>query len=436
VTAAVRPAHAWLLSAPVSYVDHPPLVARGRRVLGASGAMAGSAAMAILVYLSFLIPGLIPSTVGPDPTNPLPNQPVGPPPASGYPGPGAPASCNAGTPTPAALRIPAASPSGQLRAGGQLSASYAIGVASSNGSFAGDRVYMPSLFISFPLADGTPITLYLPPAIATLSDANWVSPPFAHSTFVSSQDLSFSGASALLSSQKLAVMASATYGTLALQFRWQWTLVQPDGTQTAGAWTTPTSQPNWPQSTPSIFFPAPYVRLISSTPSPAPIGANFTATLSAAAAGRYFLLELEYPGNGTVVAARGSYATAAGSGTYNTAFPLLGYDGYLFPGVYLVHIHDDCGAMLYSLSLTAVYASSALIQFSIVPACGSIVFNGTSFVSGSSGSFRPSSQPYTFSIPNCPGHSFSGWTTTGGLHLVSSGGMLVSASGRFSVSYT
>jgi hypothetical protein len=232
-------------------------------------------------------------------------------------------------------------------------------------------------------------------------------------------------------------MANVPYGNLTLEFRWMWNLTQPNGTTAKSAWTIPKSTYTKNSSVlPSIFFPAQYFRFLSGPGNgqKETIGTQYTAVLGGPVAGRYFFLEME-DGAGKVVQARGQII-GQNVTTANVTIPILNYDHYLAPGLELVHIHDGCGAILYNKLIDAVFAPIVTVTFYLQPGfCGPMTFNGTSFANGTSGTFVPSTTPYAFTAPVCKGYSFSNWFSTGGLHLPSSGRLLVSYNGTFTIEF-
>src|SRR4029077_7939885 len=107
-----------------------------------------------------------------------------------------------------------------------------------------------------------------------------------------------------------------------------------------------------------------------------------------------------------------------GSTTYVGSVAILGSDGFLLPGHYLVHVHDACGSILYSLPVTASYAPTASVTLDVTPAsCGPISFDGGSYAAGSTWSGAPGAAPRSVSVPACAQGQFQGWTRSGGVSL-------------------
>ncbi|MCI4366182.1 MAG: hypothetical protein L3K08_00345 [Thermoplasmata archaeon] len=349
--------------------------------------------------------------------------------------PAAPAGpCNPRTPTPSAVLIPDPAPSGTAPNGTSISVTVAVAVLNSSLPPGAINVSVPSLSAGFPTLGGAPRSVYLPPATLVPVGIGWGSAVEERAGVVLAGPVTYpTDALAVLSSEKLAVMADAPYGALFLGVLWTWDERLPNGSVVHGPWSAPTPRSDWPNSLASEFLPAPGVGAQPLTTSPILIGTNFTASLTGAVAGRYFFLELESPVTGHVGQVHGGTAPP-GATILTLGLPILNYDHYLDPGPYLVHVHDGCGAMLHSLSVSAVYAPSAQIAISVRPAgCGSVSLNGTSYGDGSSPSVRPSATPFAFSASGCPGTPR--WSLTGGLYFESADLLRVSASGSLTVTF-
>lgn len=410
-----------------------PLIAAGLLVI-ALAMTAALGSMGLVPRVGALHPGSGPSV---PPNSPTPSPANGSNTSTTFPGPQS-GNCNAiGSPTPSSLLIPTANPSVSLGSGGSLTAGFEVGVVNYSSTNAGTRLILPSVFATFPLSGGSSYQVYLPARTIYVNASGWSSPSLGARTVQPSAGLTFSSsASAVLSTQKIAVMTAENYSAVTMELRWSWTLHQPDGTLVNGTWTTPSRAAHWPSQLPSIFYPAPFASLLSTGGSTVTIGTNFTATLGGMVSARYFFLELEYPGTGKVVQAHGQTAASSAT-TFVVTILMLNYDHYLSPGTYLVHIHDGCGAMLYSLSEKAVFASSATVRFYVNPSsCGAITFNGSSYASGTSATVVPSTTAYSLAISGCKGHTFQAWGSTGAVHVSSGSGLLVSGSGTFTVKYS
>ena len=133
--------------------------------------------------------------------------------------------------------------------------------------------------------------------------------------------------------------------------------------------------------------------------------------------------------------------TRAGNATPDVAaVTILPFQGSLAPALLLDHVRNVCGALLYSIGLTAIYAASASVRLLAQPAsCGPITFNGTAYANGSLVSFRPSSSGVAASVGTCGGMTFQGWSRTSGVWVNPTTSMsttaTVSANGTLTASF-
>ncbi len=89
-------------------------------------------------------------------------------------------------------------------------------------------------------------------------------------------------ARALLSTQLLAFMSNAPYGSILLSANWRWAVAFPDGSSLFGPW-----------SAASEFEPAEYARLASYGPTSLPPGGWFEVCIASSGVAREFSLHLE-----------------------------------------------------------------------------------------------------------------------------------------------
>lgn len=399
----------------------------GRAVaVGRSGLPLGTGAAALLLLL-FLVPPTAGASVAPGAALRASSATLGP----------ATPSCNSVyTPTPSAVLIPTANPSHPLVTGGELTVYYEVAALNFTSALNGTKVYVPNVWFRFPIVGGPLYEIHENATVLTLTNGNWTSPALTEKNVTVAGGLAFNQSQkATLDSQKLAVMATATYGNLTIEMRWRWQNTVTGGGRPAGSWSTPTRASGWPKALPSIFEPAPYVYITNFNPT-AVIGSNYSANLAGLVAGAKFFLEMEYPTSGKVVQDLGQTAPRNAT-NFTVQIPVLNYDNYLSPGTFLIHIHDGCGAMLWNKIVDAVYPAWGNVTFYFQPgSCGPITFNGSTYANGTTASVRPSTTPYNFSLPACKGYSFKNWVTTGGLHIESSKQLLVSARGTFTVEYS
>jgi hypothetical protein len=349
-------------------------------------------------------------------------------------------NCNAvGSQTPSAVLQGIPVPATNVTPGGNLSAVMQVEAENWTPADSNISVHFPSMFFDFPKASGGNEQLFFTNRSILMNFSGWSNPSFgATKNYTFPTGLQFkAGAKARIDSMKIAITATADYGQITIEIRWHWTYTSAPNTSVTSAWSVPTTKSNWPKSVPSIFWPSPYTTFLNSSGAKAVIGDNWTASLGGDVAGRTFFLEMEYP-NGSVVQDFQQTAPANAT-TYLVQIPMMNYDHWLAPGAFLVHIHDACGALLWSKTVDAIFTTSATVQFFLTPAaCAThfITFNGTKQANGSSAVFVPSTVPYSMSIPACTGHPFSGWSTTGALHIATGHSMLVDNSGTFTVKYS
>jgi hypothetical protein len=340
------------------------------------------------------------------------------------------------TPTPSSLLIPIAPPGQALGAGGSLGFAYEVAIVGYTSADDGMTLYFPTVTALFPEPNGTTPGLVVPAQSLVVRAPGWSNPATTSRSLVFPAGVQFDASQPpFLTTAKLAVMATAPYGTLTLQVRWHWVLAPPGQPAQNGSWSVVTPSASWPTQLPTEFYPAPYAALLASTGSTATIGANYSAELGGLVAGRYLFLELEDPGTGKVLQSQGTTGTAHAA-TVNVSIPMLDYDRSLAPGTYLVHVHDSCGALLYSNSVSAHFAPSANVAFGFSPtSCGPITIDGQSYTNAGVGVLVPSTSAYPFTLAACSGHTFAGWNMTGGVQIAGANALLVSASGTFVVNY-
>ncbi len=347
--------------------------------------------------------------------------------------------CNkVGNPAPSALYIPTSEPTVNLSSGGQITGIMEFAVVNYTSSDVGISVYFPTVYFTFPLSPTGNFSMTISPQSFNITGSGWTNGAHTNHTETVAAGLNFiPKGKDRLSTQKVAIQADVPYGTVTIEFRWMWKLTQPNGTVASSSWTIPKSTYSSGSSTlPSMFFPAQYVEFISGPGNgqKVTIGTNYTAVLGGAVAGKYFFLEME-DGAGKVVQAH-AQTIAANATTATVTITVLNYDHYLAPGLELIHIHDVCGAILYNKLIDAVFAPKVTITFYLEPGfCGPMTFNGTKFANNTSGTFVPSTTPYSFSVPKCSGYTFKNWTDTGGLHISANDELMVSYAGTFTIEF-
>ena len=316
--------------------------------------------------------------------------------------------------TPAALLIPAAAPNGSLAAGDHLGFAYEYRVDNYSAALAGRSLHVPATFAIFPRSGGGNVQIYLAPHVLPISGSNWTNGTGTSASAALPASVTFAkGGTANRSMMKLAVMADAGFGQVELSVRWRWTVQPSNGSLGVGPWTVP----NATAFHPSLLYPAPFVSLLGRSATTAVLGSNVTATLGGAISREPFFLELEHP-SGHVVNSIGETAPAGNATPYTVAIRLESRDIDLPPGPMLLHIHNHCGSMLYSLPVTGQFPGQATVTVATnLPLCASIVFNGTTASSGTAVNATPSTASVPIRAPSCPGFTFQGWNVTGGLDV-------------------
>jgi hypothetical protein len=348
-----------------------------------------------------------------------------------------PPGCNptqgAGFPDRTALQIPDQDPSINVGAGDHVNVTFEFNATAATVPLSGLNVYTPTIFVTMPKTDGTNFPVTFSSHNFTFSSSPWTS--LSVDKLVTG-NFTFNGsATGTLSTQKIGTMADTPYGTLMMQWRWSWNVSSPNGSYDQGPWSVPTSTIKTGFWLPSIFKPAPYVDLVSESSPNETIGSTYVENLTGDLAGRSFYFEMETP-IGVVVDTKWVTDGMRTNATYSAKFPLIGTDGSLLPGKYLVHIHDSCGAMLYSKSVVLSYSPSATIEIFTNPAdCGAVMINGMSYTDGQDATIAPSATAYELNYQACVGSAFSSVARTGGVYFPSPGLVVISWNGSLTASF-
>jgi hypothetical protein len=256
-------------------------------------------------------------------------------------------TCNPNNVAPASLHIPAENPSAPWGRGGTVTVTLEMKVDGYSKSDNGTKVYIPSTDAVFATAVGRGLWISFPAENVSITGKGWSSPARLNWSTKLADSENFSSASAFFTTGKNAVMAAAESGSLLLKFRWQWSF-RPlsGGPATTGRWSSPSLNATSP-NLPSIFYPAPFVGLVSTTASPAVAGTTFDLKLNGTVANTSFRVVLEWPSNGTEIQSVWEN-TSAHAKTFNATVPLAFRNGTPVPaGDYFVHVHDVCEAILH-----------------------------------------------------------------------------------------
>ncbi|HZY70654.1 MAG TPA: hypothetical protein VFF67_06740 [Thermoplasmata archaeon] len=326
-------------------------------------------------------------------------------------------------PQPAAIHAGVPEPTFALRQGDSISIAYEVAAQNYTASDKGLVVHVPSVFGLFPTTQGTTVSILLYRQNLTINGPGFTNASLASATKALTSGVAFpKGGTANLTSEKLAVQADvAKYGALTLQLRWHWITDQSAnrGGVTTGNWSTLTYRTTQ-VATPTIFLAAPFVDLLAHTGPTAVIGNNYTASVDGADQSTSFNLEIENA-TGTIYRQLPITTPAAPPDPQVVAIAIMGDDNGITPGAYLFHLHDHCGAILYSVPVKLAYPSSASLHLGVSPsACGPLSFGGSSYASGSRATVTPSSTAVALSVGSCSGHAFNHWGDSGGADVATS----------------
>jgi hypothetical protein len=255
-------------------------------------------------------------------------------------------TCNPNDASPAALSIPVAN-IGQARvAGTVIGATYEYQVLNYTPADRGTQVYLPTAEAVFPTANAS-LTVTISPRNLSLANGHWSLPVTLSASRTLTARETWGASSAYLSTEKYAVMANASSGSLTLAFRWHWSVTPVGGATKNGTWTVP-SRIAPSGFLPSIFYPAPLVTLGAVSFQ----GTTMTLPLGGTVANTSFRVVLEYPNNGTEIQSVWENTTLHAT-AFNATLSVTYRDGIALPnGSYLTHVHDVCEAIVHMHSVT------------------------------------------------------------------------------------
>lgn len=255
-------------------------------------------------------------------------------------------TCSVAHHAPAALHIRLASPVQPKPAGSTLTLEYEMAVVNYTSADLGATVYVPTAKFVLPLSGGGELVAVDAPQTLTVAGAGWSS-PVAHAVTLASTT-AFSATRGYLTTSNLAVMAQGPSG-LEVEFRWGW--ISNVSGLLHQSWSTPSSSASYPDY-PSLFPPAPWVGVVSTSGTSAAGGTYYGIVLEGAVAPASFCTTIETPTghelHGQVQSDASTTATTFEVGvplTYANTQPLAA-------GSYLIHIHDAMGAIVIQVSVT------------------------------------------------------------------------------------
>jgi hypothetical protein len=332
--------------------------------------------------------------------------------------------CGLGSRISSAVDILQAGPTEAFTSGAQLSVGYEYEVVNYTASQAGDTVTVPVTEGLFPLTTGSSAQVSIPASTSTISGPGWSSEVSAFTVAASSLTFKATPLAQWTSEGYYttspvsdAVQASAPYGNLTLEFRWQWQLTEPSDIIYTSPWTVPSYTAANP-GLPSIFYPAPTVTPSAMTSSVA-MGQNFTEAISGYVEDTTFTLSFQTT-TGTVLGSTLIRTPASVTGPLTVALSIVAASGELSAGWYIFHIQDRCGALVQDTWFHVTYASSVSVGVSLVPgSCGPLLLSGSGYASGAIATIAPSATPVSLIAPACASNAFAGWLTSGGLVVTS-----------------
>lgn len=263
---------------------------------------------------------------------------------------GAPASSCAlpGTTSPSSLLIPLTQPTGSLGANvtsAVLGATLEFrGTNGSSLNLPGLEVHIPTTNANFYLQGGSKIQLHFFPRNASIPPVGWSSP------FTASHSLSpsatFTTGSATLSTAWLAVTVNASYGSVQLEFRWQWWIRTTGGNP--GTHTGPWSSAVTTSSThaqPTTFYPAPWVGVSATAGPKMSSGSTYWMLLNGNVSSTNFRVVVETATGHEVNSV--CRTTTSGASSFNATVPLTYITGGSLPrGSYVIHAHNAGAAVV------------------------------------------------------------------------------------------
>jgi hypothetical protein len=267
-------------------------------------------------------------------------------------------------------------------------------------------LYTPSIFAKLPISAGGNMTAYFPPSHLPLPSSGWSNTSYSTDVHKVTSTITFTTARASLTTELLGVQMNASYG-LNLSLHWRWILTPSSGPVVTGGWSTPQNG----------ILPVPKVTVTPTEPTGSTqyLGTQWTATIDGLTSGVTFVLEVE---NGTTSFPRGMLTVVAPVGNntpFQVSFPLFyTRPNVTFPGLVLVHVHEQCRGLLSNTVVNGVYAPSTQIRLTTnQTACSTVIYNGTTYSNNTWVTVTPSVAFHSLQAGTCAGHTFMGWTQAG-----------------------
>jgi hypothetical protein len=257
---------------------------------------------------------------------------------------------------PAALDIPGTNPARAEAAGATLQVVYEFEVYNSTISPIGSILSLPTAKAVLPTTGSGSLSLTFASRNVTVTGLGWSSSTLLRESVPLTSNYTFSSASAYLTTSKAAVMSNSVRGTWNVSFRWAWNFTAGGGLPPQnGTWTVP-SITSTGTFLPSIFLPAPYIGILSTSGIPATTGTVFQLNLNGTVGSTSFRIVLEWT-NGTEIQSIWEN-TSADATVFAATVPLVYSNGTgVAPGNYIIHVHNVCESIVHILPIQVVKSS-------------------------------------------------------------------------------
>jgi hypothetical protein len=267
-------------------------------------------------------------------------------------------------------------------------------------------LYTPAIFAKLPVSVGGDMTAYFAPSHLPLPSSDWSNISYATDVHKVTSPITFTPKNASLTTELLGVQSSAPYG-LNISVHWRWIVTPTSGPVVTSNWSAPENR----------IQPVTQVTITPTllTRSTQYLGTQWTANITGNTSGVTFILELE---NGTTGWPRGVLTIMAPLGNnvpFQVSLPLFyTRPNVAFPGLLLVHVHEQCRGLLSNTVVNGEYAPSTQIHLTTNrTACSTFLYNGTAYTNGAWVTVSPSAAFRSLQAGSCASHTFLGWKETG-----------------------
>jgi hypothetical protein len=260
------------------------------------------------------------------------------------------ARCSAPGMAPFALKIPLGNPATAIPSGGTLTAQYELQVQNFTTADLGAVVHIPSVTIHFPESPSGNLTFFILAHQVTITGSGW-SLPIGYARTMNNSTSFSSHNPAWLSTANLGVTVANGPANLTLEFSWGW-IANRSG-PTTQMQSTPSATATLPWY-PSIFVAPPFVSVLSMSNTTATAGSFFGITLGGAVNSTSFRTVVEDL-QGKELHCVIQSNPHSGVSSFTVGIPLTYVDSTpLAPGKYLIHVHDEMGAIVAQIAVQVV----------------------------------------------------------------------------------